>query len=169
MYYYSGCHIYKYQLSRCYLLPCKTMTLQMAGFTRSTLPPSVWEGKCNLHGEFCASCRNLLFFFFSCSHAQSSPFCEILKNSSSISRLDMCRMKGTPHEQGIYQNLGHALNSCVRWVPYYHEPLILELYCYTLTDVPEISQCIGRVLKFLGFPPNMGGHLTFLGGLFHIL
>jgi hypothetical protein len=42
-------------------------------------------------------------------------------------------MLGTPQEQGIYRNVGHALNSCLRWVPYSQEPLILELYRYTLT------------------------------------
>jgi hypothetical protein len=72
-------------------------------------------------------------------------------------------MLGAPHEQGIYQDLGHALNSCLLGGSL-HEPLILELYRYTLTDVPEISECIWRELKFRGFPHNMGGHLTFLCG-----
>jgi hypothetical protein len=65
----------------------------------------------------------------------------------------------------IYRNLGHALNSCLLGGSLIlMNPSSSSFYRYTLTDVPEISECIWRELKFRGFPHNMGGHLTFLCG-----
>jgi hypothetical protein len=96
MYYYSGCHTYKYQLRLCYLLLFKIMTLQMAGFTRSNFPPSVWEGNCNFAWGILCPLEEFIVFFLHVLVLSHLHWVSFFIYSSSISRLDMCRMSGTP-------------------------------------------------------------------------